>query len=448
MAIRMRDAQTGRVHTPQLHDSALKHTTGEAVYVDDMPESPGTLHAALVLSPIAHGLLRSIDINHAATAPGVRAVISAKDIPGANDIGPIVRGEVLFADAHVEYAGQAVAAVVAETLDQARAAAELVKLDLEELPPILSVRHALEQRSFLAPPMVIQRGGDVASELCRAVHRLSGEFQVGGQEHFYLESQVALAIPGEDQDVVVHASSQNPTDVQVVCARLLGVELHRVTVVVRRMGGGFGGKETNASWVAGVAAILATVTRRPVKIRLPRLVDMVATGKRHGFDYSYDVGFTSEGTITAFDAVLSANGGHSVEMTPGVLTRALVTADNCYYLPCVRLTGNACKTNTVSNTAFRGYGSPQGAVLMEHVIEQIAFSLGLSIEEVQSRNFYGERTGNRVFTGVVIRPSFTASYRPVFDRPSTAAAACDFKKHLVISFSVCVLGHRGMIWGE
>jgi xanthine dehydrogenase large subunit len=393
MSIRKRSLQAGCVHTPQPHDSALKHTTGEALYVDDMPEPPGTLHAAFVLSPVAHGLIRGIDSSAAATAPGVHAIICAKDIPGANDIGPVMRGEVLFADPCVEYAGQLVAAVVADTLDQARAAAELVRLDLEEKPAVLSIEQALEQKSLLFPPMVIQRGGDVVAEVRRAEHRLSGHFKAGGQEHFYLEGQVALAVPSEDKDIVIYSSSQNPTDVQVVCARLLGVELNRITVIVRRMGGGFGGKETNASWVAGAAAILATITSRPVKIRLPRIVDMVATGKRHGFNYSYDVGFDSTGAITVIDAVLSANGGHSVEMTPGVLTRALITADNCYYLPCVRLTGYGCKTNTVSNTAFRGYGSPQGAVMMEHVIERIAFALGLPIEVVQERNFYGETTG-------------------------------------------------------
>ena len=388
-----RGTARGGVHTSQRHDSALKHTTGEATYIDDMAEPAGLLHAALVLSPVAHGRLRSIDLAAARAGEGVVAAIAAVDVPGRNDIGPIRDNEPLFADALVEYAGQPVAAIAATSLDLARAAAKKAVLDIETLPPILTIDAALEAQSLLYPPSIVARG-DVEAAMKAAPRRLANSFRVGGQEHFYLEGQVALAIPGEDGDLTVHSSTQHPTEVQHIVARVLDLDYNQLTVVVRRMGGAFGGKESNASWVASVAALLARRTGCPVKLRLPRAHDMVATGKRHGFLYRYDVGFDDDGRVLALDVTLAANGGHSVDLTPGVLARALTHVDNAYWLPHVRCTGLACKTNTVSNTAFRGFGGPQGVVVMEDAVGRIAHALGKTPEEVRTVNFYGEGTND------------------------------------------------------
>ncbi|HJQ58587.1 MAG TPA: xanthine dehydrogenase molybdopterin binding subunit [Vineibacter sp.] len=384
-----RSTAKGGAHQAARHDSALKHATGEAIYIDDMAEPAGLLHAALVLSSVAHGRVRPLDLAAARSAPGVVAVVAASDIPGRNDIAPVREDEKLFADTLVEYAGQPIAAVAATSLDQARAAAELVAPEIEALPPILTIDEALAKQSLLYPPAIVARG-DVAAAMAAAPRRLSGNFRVGGQEHFYLEGQIALAIPGEDGDLTIHSSTQHPTEVQHIVARVLDLDYNQITVMVRRMGGGFGGKESNASWVAAAAALLARRTGRPVKLRLPRAHDMLATGKRHGFLYRYEAGFDDDGRVLALDATLAANGGHSVDLTPGVLARALTHVDNVYWLPHVRLTGLACKTNTVSNTAFRGFGGPQGVVVMEDVIGRIAHALGKPPEAVRAVNFYGE----------------------------------------------------------
>jgi xanthine dehydrogenase large subunit len=384
--------QTG-VHTKQKHDSGAKHVAGTAVYIDDMPEPPGMLHAALVLSPVAHGRLRGIDTARALAAPGVVTVITARDIPGKNDIGPVTPNEPLFAETLVEYAGQPVAAVAAATMDQARAAAALVQLDIEKLEPILTIDKAMEKKSFLAPPITIERG-DVKGGLAKAPHRVKGKVRCGGQEHFYLEGQIALAIPGESRDFVIHSSTQHPTEVQHICARLLGLELNRVTTIVRRLGGGFGGKESNASWVAGAAAVVAWNTGKPVKLRLPREIDMIATGKRHGYLMEYEAGYDDTGRILALDASLAGNGGNTLDMTMGVMTRAVCHVDNCYWIPNYRAVGYSCKTHTVSNTAFRGFGGPQGVLVMEDVIEHVARKLGKTPEEIRSINYYGGRNPN------------------------------------------------------
>ncbi len=383
----------GGVHSPQRHDSALKHATGEAAYIDDMAEPSGLLHAALVLSPVAHGRLRSVDLSAVRASAGVMAAMAAADISGRNNIAPGNNSEPLFADALVEHVGQPIAAIAAVSMDAARAAAKKVVLDIETLPAILTIEAALEKGSLLYPPSVVVRG-DAVTALAQAPRRLSHSFQVGGQEHFYLEGQIALAIPGEDGDVAIHSSTQHPTEVQHIAARVLGLDYNQITVMVRRMGGAFGGKESNASWVASVAALLARKTGRPVKLRLPRSHDMVATGKRHGFLYRYDVGFDDDGRVLALDATLAANGGHSVDLTPGVLGRALTHVDNTYWLPHIRCTGLACKTNTVSNTAFRGFGGPQGVVVMEDAIGRIAHALGKTAEAVRAVNFYGEGTND------------------------------------------------------
>ena len=378
------------VHSSRRHDSALKHVTGQAVYIDDMPEPAGTLHGALILSPIAAGRLRKLDLAAVASAPGVVAVLGPRDIPGKNDVAAVGQNEPLFAFDQIDYAGQPLAIVVGETLDAARHAAERAMIDIEAGEAILDVETALAKKAYVQAPSTLLRG-DPDSALKNAPHRLSAEFSVGGQEHFYLEGQVAFALPGEDGDIVVHSSTQHPTEVQHICARLLGCDFNRVTAMVRRLGGGFGGKESNASWVAGAAALAAHATGKPVKLRLPREIDMIATGKRHPFHYRYTVGFDGEGRVLALDAVLAADAGWSLDLTPGVVARALTHTDNAYWIPHFRAVGYACRTNKQSNTAFRGFGGPQGVVVMEDAIDRIAHQLGRDADELRALNFYKEK---------------------------------------------------------
>lgn len=380
---------SGKVHIARRHDSALKHVTGQALYIDDMPEPPGTLHGALVLSRVACGKLVRLDSEAAKSMPGVVAVLGPQDIPGRNDIAAIGKNEPLFAVDRIEFAGQTLAMVVADSLDAARAAAARVIVETEAEEPVLNIATALARESYVQAPATILRG-DPEAAMAAAPHRLTAEFSVGGQEHFYLESQIAFALPGEDGDITVHSSTQHPTEVQHVCARVLGCDFNQVTAVVRRLGGGFGGKESNASWVAAAAVVAANHTGRPVKLRLPREVDMLTTGKRHGFDYRYTVGFDDEGRVLALDAVLAADAGWSLDMTPGVVTRALTHTDNAYWIPHFRAVGYACRTNKQSNTAFRGFGGPQGVVVMEDALDRIAHHLGRDPVEVRALNFYAE----------------------------------------------------------
>jgi len=371
------------VHRSLRHDSALKHVAGEAVYIDDMPEPPGTLHGALVLSPVAHGKLKKVIVP---PAPGVVAVLGPNDIPGKNDIAP-TQNEPLFATDEVIYAGQPLLLVVATTLDAARHAAEKAVIEIDPLPALLDIESALAAKAYVQAPATILRG-DPEAAMKAAPHTLSGEFSVGGQEHFYLEGQIAFALPGEDGDLIVHSSTQHPTEVQHICARVLGCDFNRITATVRRLGGGFGGKESNASWVAAAAALACNHTGRPVKLRLPREIDMIATGKRHPFLYRYTVGFDGEGRVLALDAMLAADAGCTLDLTPGVIGRALSHTDNAYFIPHFRAIGYACKTHKQSNTAFRGFGGPQGVVVMEDAIERIAHALGMDADHIRARNFY------------------------------------------------------------
>lgn len=374
-------------------DSALRHTTGEARFTDDLPEPPGMLHAALALSPVAHGHLAPLDMAPVRAVPGVVAVLGPREIPGRNDISPSGKAaELLFAEARVEHWGQPLAVVVATTRDAALAGAAALRPEITKLPPVLSIEDALAANALLMPPQVIERG-DWAAALNDAPIQLEEEFRCGGQEHFYLEGQIALAIPGEDGEITLHSSTQHPTEVQHIAARVLGCDFARITVQCRRMGGGFGGKESNASWLAAATALAARATGRPVKLRLSRKADMAATGKRHPFLYRWRAGCDASGRILALDAMLAADGGHSLDLSGGVIFRAVTHALNAYDVPALRITGLACKTNTVSNTAFRGFGGPQGALLMEDVFFGVARATGLSVDEVRERNFAGGPNG-------------------------------------------------------
>ena len=368
---------------PIPHDSALAHATGAARFADDLPEPPFLLHAALVLSPVARGVLEGLD-----APPGV-TLLTAAEIPGANDISPSGRGnEPLFADGEIRHHGQPIAMVLAATRDDALRAAAAVTPRITPLPALLDPEEALAREDYLMPPQVIARG-DAPAAIARAPLTAEGRFRAGGQEHFYLESQIALAVPGEDGEIAVTSSTQHPTEVQHIIGRVLGMDFNRIPVTCRRMGGGFGGKESNASWVAAAAALGARATGRPVKLRLPRKADMAATGKRHPFLYRWRAGFDASGRILALEATLAADGGHSLDLTPGVVFRAATHALNCYDVPDVRITALALRTDTVSHTAFRGFGGPQGVLLMEDVIRGVARGTGLTPEAVRERNFAG-----------------------------------------------------------
>jgi xanthine dehydrogenase large subunit len=405
----------GGVHAVVAHDSASGHVTGAARYLDDVPIQAGALEAALVLSPHAHARIRHVDLSKALAVPGVHGAITAADIPGRNDIAPIRNDEPALAAGLVEYVGQPVAAVAAETLDAARAAARFVKVDYEPLPSVLTIEDAMARESFVSPPQRMVRG-EIEPVLAGAAHRLSGELRCGGQDHFYLEGQIAVAIPGEAGDMQVWSSTQHPTEVQHGVAHLLGIPFNAVTVEVRRLGGGFGGKESQATIIAGIAAVLAWKMRQPVKLRLARDDDMCATGKRHPFLFRYDVGFDGEGRIVALDLILAANGGNVADHTPAVLTRALCHVDNCYFLPNVRLRGLPCKTNTVSNTAFRGYGGPQAMLAIETVIECIARRLRLPIDTVRRRNFYRVGRNNVTPYGMAVEDNIIERVVDELDR--------------------------------
>lgn len=385
----------GAVHTSERHDSAHKHVTGAAIYADDVAEPAGTLHAYLGLSQAAHAEITAIDLDAVAAAPGVVGVFTTKDVPGANDISPTGKhDDPVFAEGKVEFWGQPIFAVIAETRDQARRAAQLAEVSYKALPHATSVEAAIEVGyPDVTEPLTLQRG-EVETALEGAPHRLSGEFSVGGQDHFYLEGHIAFAFPGEDDDVTVISSTQHPSEVQHMVAHVLGVPSHAVTIDVRRMGGGFGGKETQPNLFAAVAAMAAKTYNRPVKIRPDRDDDMSATGKRHDFLISYDVGFDETGRILAVDGTFAARCGFSADLSGPVTDRALFHADNAYFYPHVRLRSRPLKTNTVSNTAFRGFGGPQGVIAAERIVEEIAYALGKDALDVRKANFYGEDERN------------------------------------------------------
>lgn len=380
---------SGGVATEREHDSARKHVTGQAFYVDDIPEPAGTLHACLGLANVAHGRIKSMDLSKVQAAPGVVAVLTGWDVPGENDISPTGRhDEPVLATGKVQFHGQPIFAVVAETREQARRACLLAAVDFEFIPAILDIGDLDPLKDRLVTDPLTLRRGDAATAIANAPRRVKGRMRVGGQDHFYLEGQIAMAVPGEDQDVTVHASTQHPSEVQHMVAHALGVPNHAVTVEVRRMGGGFGGKETQANQFAAIAAVAAKKLGRAVKIRPDRDDDMIATGKRHDFLIDYEVGFDDEGNILGVDYVYAARCGFSSDLSGPVTDRALFHCDNAYFLPAVKAVSAPLYTNTVSNTAFRGFGGPQGMMGMERVIDEVAFATGLDPLEVRKRNFY------------------------------------------------------------
>lgn len=377
-----------------VHESAARHVSGQAVYIDDMTMPKGSLHAYVGLSSIAHGIVSSLCLTAVREAAGVVDVITRDEVPGIVDIGPVFPGDPLMVGVGdtVEFHGQVLFAVAATSYAAARRAARLAKVCYEPLPACLSIEEGLAAENFVRPTHH-QRRGDSQAGLKRAAHRLRGEMQIGGQEQMYLEGQASLCIPEEDGGMLVYSSTQNPTEGQKLVAQVLGVDLHQVTVDTRRMGGAFGGKETHANQWACLAAILAQRNRRAVKLRLARAEDMRATGKRHHFLSHYHVGFDGQGQIQALDLVLAGGCGMSADLSDAIVDRAMFHSDNAYYLPDVVITGHRVKTNTVSNTAFRGFGGPQGMVAIEDVIDAIARHRGMDPLDVRKHNLYNAETG-------------------------------------------------------
>ncbi|MDO9251274.1 MAG: xanthine dehydrogenase molybdopterin binding subunit [Hydrogenophaga sp.] len=372
----------------KFHESARAQVAGAATYIDDIPEVRGTLHAAPVCSPVAHGILRKLDASATLALPGVRAVIDAGDIPGDTTLAAFAHDEPVFALDTVLFTGQVIALVVADDVMTARRAARLVKLEIEELPAVLNVHEAHALESYVLPPVEVRRG-DPKAALRRAPHQLEGRFEVGGQEHFYLEGQVAYVLPLEQNQWWVYSSTQHPGEVQHWVSHALGIANNAVTVECRRMGGGFGGKETQAGHLAVWAAIAANRLKCPVKLRLDRDDDFMITGKRHPFAYHYRVGFDDSGLLCGLELEMLANCGFSADLSGPVADRAIFHADNAYFLEDVAVASYRCKTNTQSHTAFRGFGGPQGVIVIERILSDIARTLGLDPLDVRLRNLYG-----------------------------------------------------------
>ncbi len=375
------------------HDSADKHVSGEAVYVDDRLEFPNQLHVYARMSDRAHARIVSIDTSPCYQIPGVAIAITAKDVPGQLDIGAVMPGDPLLADGKVEFVGQPVIAVAADSLETARKAAMAAIIEYEDLEPVLDVVEALRKQHFVLDSHTHKRGDSVGA-LATAPRRLQGTLHIGGQEHFYLETQISSVMPTEDGGMIVYTSTQNPTEVQKLVAEVLGVSMNKIVIDMRRMGGGFGGKETQAAGPACMCAVIAHLTGRPTKMRLPRMEDMTMTGKRHPFYVEYDVGFDDDGMLHGIQIDLAGNCGYSPDLSGSIVDRAMFHSDNAYYLGDVTINGHRCKTNTASNTAYRGFGGPQGMVAIEEIMDAIARELGKDPLEIRKRNYYGKTERN------------------------------------------------------
>ncbi|MCG5075675.1 xanthine dehydrogenase molybdopterin binding subunit [Paraburkholderia tagetis] len=382
-----------QVHVSRAHESAHLHVSGRATYTDDIPLVAGTLHAALGLSQKAHARIVSMDLAKVGATPGVVAVLTAGDIPGVNDCGPIIHDDPVLADGVVQYVGQPMFIVVATSHDIARQAARRAEVQYEELPAVLTAQQARAAEQYVLPPMKLARG-DASTRAARAAHRHEGEMLLGGQEQFYLEGQIAYAVPKDDDGMHVWCSTQHPSEMQHLVAHVLGVHSHNVLVECRRMGGGFGGKESQSGLFACCAALAAWKLLCPVKLRPDRDDDMMVTGKRHDFHYTYEVGYDDEGTIEGISVDMTSRCGFSADLSGPVMTRAVCHFDNAYWLPDVSIAGYCGKTNTQSNTAFRGFGGPQGAFAIEYIMDDVARSLGVDSLDVRRRNLYGKTANN------------------------------------------------------
>jgi len=409
---------------PHPHESAAAHIAGSAPYVDDIPEVRGTLYAAPILSRVAHGKLLGVDTQAARAMPGVRAVLLAADVPGHKMLAASAGDEPVFAQDTVQFVGQVMGVVVADSMVQARHAARQVQPLIEALPAVLDVRAAKAMQSFVLPPVTVRRG-DAAQALARAPHRLQGTLEVGGQEHFYLEGQVAYALPQEQNQWQIYSSTQHPGEVQHWVAHALGVDNHAVRVECRRMGGGFGGKETQAGHLAVWAAVAAQQLKKPVKLRLDRDDDFMLTGKRHPFGYDYTVGFDDSGRLCGLQLQMLVACGFSADLSGPVADRAIFHVDNAYFLQDVDITSYRCKLNTQSHTAFRGFGGPQGMIVTETILGDIARHLGLDPLEVRRRNLYSDELCRADFS----RPGGLKSALPTASLPASSLPAHQGQDH-------------------
>lgn len=370
------------------HESAHLHVTGQAAYTDDIPEPRNLLHAALGLSTLPHARIKHLDLSAVLGVDGVVDILTADDIPGINNYGAVLQDDPILCNDVVQYIGQPIFAVLAETVDAARYAATLATIEFHELPAILSPREAAAAGSFVLPSETLATG-DSGAVLGQAKHRLRASLALGGQDQFYLEGQISMALPQENENLLIYSSTQHPSEVQHAVAAATATSANAITVQCRRMGGAFGGKESQPALIACISALAAVKTGRPVKLRLDRDIDMIVTGKRHDFEIDYEVGFDDRGAIEALELTYFSRCGMSADLSGAINDRTMFHSDNAYFLNNATIVSHRCKTNTVSNTAFRGFGGPQGMFAIEYVIDDIARHLNLDPLDVRKLNFYG-----------------------------------------------------------
>lgn len=411
--------RTSVIGKPIAHESAEYHVSGEAIYIDDIREPAGTLHIAAGLSNVARGKLKKLDLTSVEKANGVIRVLIAKDIKGLNDWSPSIGGDPIFADKEILFHGQVLFAVVADTRDNARKAARLAKVNIGEKKPMVTVVDGKKAGAEVLEPFTFEKGS-AAKTIGKSKYKINGSIAIGGQEHFYLESQISLAIPGEGGAMHVYCSTQHPTEIQHLVSKVLCVPEALVVCEMRRMGGGFGGKESQAAQWACIAALGASITGKPCKMRLDRDDDMIATGKRHDFEVDYSAAFNAKGVLSAVDVNFAARCGYSADLSLGVNDRTMFHADNSYFYPAYKIHSERVKTDTVSNTAFRGFGGPQGMVFAERMMDQIAIELDEDPLEIRRRNFYrkgksttpyGMKVTDNIVSNVVDELEHTSKYQ-------------------------------------
>jgi xanthine dehydrogenase large subunit len=389
------------------HESAERHVSGQARYIDDMPEAANIHHVAVGVSSVTTGSILSIDLSQVRASEGVIDVITVDDIPGHKDIGPVFPGDPLLAGTEILYHSQPIFAVLASSVNLARQATLKANIVISPTPACLTVDQAKEQENFVRPPHFMRRG-DFQQRYDQSPIHIEGEMIIGGQEHMYLEGQISMAIPEEEDRMLVYSSSQHPSEVQKLIAEVLGIKLHKVVVDMRRMGGGFGGKETQAAQWACLAAIFASRNRVAVKLRLPRMLDMMATGKRHPFENRFKVATNNQGLIQATHIEINGNCGHSPDLSDAIVDRAMFHADNGYFLADCYVEGHRCRTNQVSHTAYRGFGGPQGMIVAEAMMDAIARKLGKDPLAVRKLNLYGKDTRNTTQYGMQVEHNLLA----------------------------------------
>ena len=383
------------------HESAVKHVTGKAIYTDDISEPKNLLHAVIGYSNCSKGVIKKIDYKDVLSSEGVVDIITEKDIEGINDVGPIFKGDKIFTSKNIEYYGQPIFAVIAKTNNLAKKAALKVKIDLKISKPIVSIEEALKKKSFVLKPKHLTRG-DIKDGFKKSDNILKGKLYSGGQDHFYLEGQIAMTIPQEDNNFLVYSSTQHPSETQQIIGKVLKQNYNSIHVIVRRIGGGFGGKETQSFLFAAITSIAAKKLSKPVKLRVDRDDDMIMTGKRHDFLFDYEVGFNNNGEILALKLMMASRCGISPDLSGAINDRAIYHIDNAYFLPNIEINSYRCKTNTVSNTAFRGFGGPQGMFCIENIIENIAQKLKREASEIRKINFYKDKIKNTTHYGMKI----------------------------------------------